>query len=119
LSASQIKQHLRHWFDVAANLWLCVFILYFVIGTVSALFSRKASDVNPVIGYFYFAWVFPIVLPALAVLWLLERLEKLMKPSKMTTRASSETSLMRRQSPIAGPPLPGIIRDVSGDCHKP
>jgi hypothetical protein len=69
-----------HWLDFLLYLWLGAGILCFIVGIISAFFSRKrASGLNPWVLPFYFLWMLPIYLAiylVVAIWWLWEKLFK-------------------------------------------
>lgn len=66
--------------DFLLDLWLGAGIICFVVGSISAIFSRRlASGLNLLILPFYFLWMSPIYLAiylVAAIWWLWEKLFK-------------------------------------------
>jgi hypothetical protein len=71
-------QSVRHWFEVTANLWLIAFAVYYAFGLILRFISAfidcrfdRGSGRLP--GTIELGVFLPIVLPALAVGWVLEK----------------------------------------------
>jgi ABC-type spermidine/putrescine transport system permease subunit II len=71
-------QSVRHWFETTANLWLIAFAVYYafglILGFISALIDRRfGRGSERRVGIIELGVFLPIVLPALAVGWVLEK----------------------------------------------
>jgi ABC-type spermidine/putrescine transport system permease subunit II len=71
-------QSVRHWFEVTANLWLIAFVVYYalglILGFISAFIDRRFDRRSKRLpGIIELGAFLPIVLPALAVGWVLEK----------------------------------------------
>jgi ABC-type spermidine/putrescine transport system permease subunit II len=71
-------QSVRHWFEVTANLWLIAFAVYYafglILGVISAFIDRRFDRGSERrVGIIELGVFLPIVLPALAVGWVLEK----------------------------------------------
>jgi ABC-type spermidine/putrescine transport system permease subunit II len=71
-------QSVRHWFETAANLWLIALAVYYalglILGFISAFVDRRFDrGFERPIGIIELGVFLPIVLPALAVGWVLEK----------------------------------------------
>ena len=71
-------QSVRHWFETAANLWLIAFAVYYafglILGFISAFIDRRFDRGSErQLGVIELGVFLPIVLPALAVGWVLEK----------------------------------------------
>jgi len=67
-------QSVRHWFETTANLWLMAFAVYYALGLILGFISAfidLGSERLP--GIIELGVFLPIVLPALAVGWVLEK----------------------------------------------
>jgi hypothetical protein len=71
-------QSVRHWFETTANLWLMGFAAYYLLGLILGLISAfidrrfdRGSKRLP--GIIELGVFLPIVLPALAIGWVLEK----------------------------------------------
>jgi ABC-type spermidine/putrescine transport system permease subunit II len=71
-------QSVRHWFETAANPWLMAFAVYYafglILGFISAFIDRRFDRGSErQLGVIELGVFLPIVLPALAVGWVLEK----------------------------------------------
>jgi hypothetical protein len=71
-------QSVPHWFETTANLWLIAFAVYYAFGLIFGLISafidgRFGRGSERPVGIIELGVFLPIVLPALAVGWVLER----------------------------------------------
>jgi ABC-type spermidine/putrescine transport system permease subunit II len=71
-------QSVHHWFETAANLWLIAFAVYYafglILGFISAFIDRRFDRGSErQLGVIELGVFLPIVLPALAVGWVLEK----------------------------------------------
>jgi hypothetical protein len=71
-------QSARHWFETTANLWLMGFAVYYalglILGFISAFIDRRFERGSErQLGIIELGVFLPIVLPALAVGWVLEK----------------------------------------------
>ena len=71
-------QSVRHWFETAANPWLLAFAAYCALGLILGFMSafidhRFDRGAERLLGIIELGVFLPIVLPALAIGWVLEK----------------------------------------------